>query len=120
MKNLLLIIGLIFAFNNVSEAQESRLKDLVTLKGVRSNPIVGYGLIIGLNGTGDGDGEILGDSLKNMFKKLGLKTTKELSSKNVAAVIVTANLPPFGGVGQKLDVTVSSIGKASSLGEGHY
>lgn len=97
---------------------KTRLKDLVTVKGVRENPLIGYGLVIGLNGTGDGGGEITTTSMLRMFNKLGLNPQKEISSKNVAAVIVTANLPPFARVGQKLDVTVSSIGDSSSLAGG--
>ena len=96
----------------------SRLKDLVTIKGVRENPLVGYGLIIGLNGSGDGGGEITNTSLKKMFQTLGLNPQKEVTSKNVAAVIVTAKLPAFGRVGQRMDVTISSIGDASSLAGG--
>jgi flagellar P-ring protein precursor FlgI len=99
-------------------ASSSRLKDLVTVKGVRENPLVGYGLVIGLNGTGDGGGEITNTSLKKMFQTLGLNPQKEVTSKNVAAVIVTAKLPAFGRLGQKLDVTISSIGDASSLAGG--
>lgn len=99
-------------------ANSSRLKDLVTIKGVRENPLIGYGLVIGLNGTGDGGGEITNTSLKKMFQTLGLNPQREVTSKNVAAVIVTAKLPPFGRVGQKMDVTVSSIGDASSLAGG--
>lgn len=99
-------------------ANTSRLKDLVTIKGVRENPLIGYGLVIGLNGTGDGGGEITNTSLKKMFQTLGLNPQKEVTSKNVAAVIVTAKLPAFGRVGQRLDVTVSSIGDASSLAGG--
>lgn len=99
-------------------SSSSRLKDLVTIKGVRENPLVGYGLVIGLNGTGDGGGEITNTSLKKMFQTLGLNPQKEVTSKNVAAVIVTAKLPAFGRVGQKLDVTISSIGDAASLAGG--
>jgi flagellar P-ring protein precursor FlgI len=99
-------------------AASSRLKDLVTIKGVRENPLVGYGLVIGLNGTGDGGGEITNTSLKKMFQTLGLNPQKEVTSKNVAAVIVTAKLPAFGRVGQKMGVTISSIGDASSLAGG--
>jgi flagellar P-ring protein precursor FlgI len=99
-------------------ANASRIKDLTTVKGVRDNPLIGYGLVIGLNGTGDGGGEITNTSLKKMFQTLGLNTQKEITSKNVAAVIVTAKLPAFGRVGQKVDVTVSSIGDASSLAGG--
>lgn len=113
------ILAFIFAFLPLfSFANANRLKDLVTVKGVRDNPIIGYGLVIGLNGTGDGGGEITNTSLKKMFQTLGLNTQREITSKNVAAVIVTAKLPAFGRVGQKMDVTVSSIGDASSLAGG--
>ncbi|MFP5384983.1 MAG: flagellar basal body P-ring protein FlgI [Bacteriovoracia bacterium] len=116
MKKLLPFFLLAFAGSAI--ANSSRLKDLVTIKGVRENPLIGYGLVIGLNGTGDGGGEITNTSLKKMFQTLGLNPQKEVTSKNVAAVIVTAKLPAFGRVGQKLDVTVSSIGDASSLAGG--
>lgn len=108
----------LLAFSSSVFANQSRLKDLVTVKGVRENPLIGYGLVIGLNGTGDGGGEITNTSLKKMFQTLGLNPQKEVTSKNVAAVIVTAKLPAFGRVGQRLDVTVSSIGDASSLAGG--
>ena len=116
MKKVFLILSLIVTTNIYPST--SKLKDVVHIKGVRSNPIVGYGLVIGLNGTGDGGGEIVNGSLKRMFQKLGLNPTQEVSSKNVASVIVTAKLPPFGRLGQKIDVTVSSIGDASSLAGG--
>lgn len=96
----------------------TRIRDLVQVKGVRENPLIGYGLVIGLNGSGDGGGEITNSSLKRMFQKLGLNPQAELSSKNVAAVIVTAKLPPFARTGQRIDLTVSSIGDASSLAGG--
>jgi flagellar P-ring protein precursor FlgI len=108
----------LFSFSFLSYSSSSRIKDLVTIKGVRENPLIGYGLVIGLNGTGDGGGEITNTSLKKMFQTLGLNPQKEVTSKNVAAVIVTAKLPPFGRQGQKLDVIVSSIGDASSLAGG--
>ena len=97
---------------------KSRIKDLITVKGVRENPLIGYGLVVGLNGTGDGGGEITTTSMLRMFNKLGLNPQKEISSKNVAAVIVTSNLPAFARIGQKLDVTISSIGDSSSLAGG--
>lgn len=100
------------------QAKMTRLKEIVDVKGVRENPIIGYGLVVGLNGTGDGGGEITNTSLKRMFQKLGLNPQEEISSKNVAAVIVTAKLPPFARLGQKLDITVSSIGDANSLAGG--
>lgn len=112
---LLSLILLLFPLLSFSS---NRLKDIVTIKGVRDNPLIGYGLVIGLNGTGDGGGEITNSSLKKMFQTLGLKNVNEVSSSNVAAVIVTAKLPPFARMGQKLDVTISSIGDAKSLAGG--
>ena len=108
----------LFLLLSISSYANNRLKDIITIKGVRDNPLVGYGLVIGLNGTGDGGGEITNKSLKKMFTTMGLDSVSEVSSNNVAAVIVTAKLPPFGRVGQKLDVTISSIGDAKSLAGG--
>jgi flagellar P-ring protein precursor FlgI len=116
MKSIITAIALFTSLNCFSAP--SRIKDIVTVKGVRENPIIGYGLVIGLNGSGDGGGEITNSSLKKMFEKLGLNPKSEITSKNVAAVIVTAKLPPFARVGQKIDITVSSIGDASSLAGG--
>jgi len=116
MKKILLALTLILS--QAAYSAPSRLKDLVTVKGVRENPIIGYGLVIGLNGTGDAGGEITNTSLKKMFEKLGLNPKSEITSKNVAAVVVTAKLPPFARVGQKIDLTISSIGDASSLAGG--
>lgn len=116
MKKLLLLTALLLTTS--LSAIEVRLKDLITVQGVQSNPIIGYGLVIGLNGTGDGGGEITNQSLTKMFQKLGLNPQQEISSKNVAAVIVTAKLPPFARMGQKIDVVISSIGDASSLAGG--
>lgn len=107
-----------FLLTSTAFSAPSRLKDLVSVKGVRENPIIGYGLVIGLNGTGDAGGEITNTSLKKMFEKLGLNPKTEITSKNVAAVVVTAKLPAFGRVGQKIDLVVSSIGDASSLAGG--
>jgi len=118
MKLLFLIFLLTTSVKTVESAVATRLKDLVSVRGVRSNPLIGYGLVIGLNGTGDGGGEITNSSLKRMFQKLGLNPQQELSSKNAAAVIVTANLLPFARAGQKLDATVSSIADAKSLAGG--
>lgn len=114
MKKMIVFV-LLFSF--WAQAQ-NRIKDLVTIKGVRENSLIGYGLVIGLNGTGDSSGEITNGSLKKVFQKLGLNPKQEVSSKNVASVIVTAKMPAFGRVGQKMDVTVSSIGDAASLAGG--
>jgi flagellar P-ring protein precursor FlgI len=108
-------VGLLAFFSITSEA--ARLKDVATVKGVRENILIGYGIVVGLNGTGDGGG-VTGQSLARLFEKLGLDLQNNANpgnSKNAAAVIVTAKLPPFARVGAKIDVTVSSIGDAESL-----
>ncbi len=96
----------------------SRIKDIVQFEGVRENMLVGYGLVVGLNGTGDTlvDGQFTKQSLKSMLNRLGVKPTDAgLDSKNVAAVMVTAVLPPFARQGSRIDVTVSALGDAKSL-----
>lgn len=95
-----------------------RLKDLVEFDGVRSNDLLGYGLVVGLNGTGDGlrNSPFTEDTMSNILERLGVNVTGEqFRPKNVAAVIVTASLPPFARAGGTIDVTVSAIGDASSL-----
>ena len=96
-----------------------RLKDLATIRGARSNQLVGYGLVIGLAGTGDKSMELTENSLGLMLKGLGvdLKSAK-MEAKNAAAVVCTAILPPFSRQGARLDVTVSSVGSATSLDGG--
>ena len=98
-------------------AQGARLKDMASLKGVRSNQLIGYGLVVGLNGTGDGSStKFTTQSLVNMIERLGIHTlADQVKVSNVAAVMVTANLPPFARKGSKLDITVSSIGDSKSL-----
>ena len=93
-----------------------RLKDVVAVKGVRENQLVGYGLVVGLQGTGDSKAEYTGMSMSKMLRQMGVDVKSDLTySKNVAAVVVTANLPPFARVGGRLDVIVSSIGDSKSL-----
>lgn len=96
-----------------------RLKDLASVQGVRNNQLVGYGLVVGLDGTGDQTTQtpFTTQSIINMLAQLGttLPTTQSLQLKNVAAVMVTASLPPFARTGQQIDVTVSSMGNAKSL-----
>ncbi len=99
-----------------TEAQAARLKDIANIRGVRSNQLVGYGVVVGLNGTGDSKSEFTNKSIERMLDRLGVKVAgKDVSSKSVAAVIVTADLPPFARSGNKLDITVSTLGDASSL-----
>lgn len=95
-----------------------RVKDLVEFDGVRSNDLIGHGLVIGLNGTGDGirNAPFTEDILASILERLGVNVTGEqFRPRNVAAVLVTATLPPFARAGGRIDVTVSAIGDASSL-----
>lgn len=95
-----------------------RLKDLVEFDGVRGNDLVGYGLVVGLNGTGDGlrNSPFTEEILTSLLERLGVNVTgEEFRPKNVAAVFVTATLPPFARAGGRIDVTVSAIGDAKSL-----
>ncbi len=96
----------------------SRIKDLTDVEGVRENQLVGYGLVVGLNGTGDSlnAAPFTKQSLQSMLERLGVNTRgATLRTKNVAAVMVTANLPAFGTQGTRIDVTVSALGDATSL-----
>lgn len=94
-----------------------RLKDLASVSGVRENPLVGYGMVIGLAGTGDKTGTgFTNQSLSSMLNKLGVTLDPDaMKVKNVASVMVTAKLPAFARTGQRIDVTVSSLGDATSL-----
>ncbi len=100
-------------------AAAERIKDLASVQGVRNNQLIGYGLVVGLDGSGDQTTQtpFTTQSIINMLAQLGttLPTTQSLQLKNVAAVMVTANLPPFARVGQQIDITVSSMGNAKSL-----
>ncbi len=97
-----------------------RLKDLVSIKGIRHNQLIGYGLIVGLNGTGDNKGTgFTTQSLSNMMENMGIHTNKnKMKIKNVAAVMVTSSLPPFARIGNKIDIVLSSVGDAKSLSGG--
>lgn len=97
-------------------ALADRLKDMTSIAGVRSNQLVGYGVVVGLAGTGDGSSGLTLQSLQSMVSQFGLVTdASNLTAKNAAAVIVTAELPAFMKPGQRLDITVSTIGGARSL-----
>lgn len=94
----------------------SRIKDISTIDGAQSNTLTGYGLVTGLSGTGDSGGGFTSSSLANMLTVLGVPTTAaNVDPKNVAAVIVTAKLPPFKRQGTEIDIVVSSIGGAKNL-----
>jgi len=93
-----------------------RVKDLASVAGVRSNQLVGYGIVVGLNGTGDGNVAATLQSMQSMVSRFGLNIdAASLSAKNAAAVMVTAELPAFYKPGQRLDISVAALGKASSL-----
>lgn len=119
MKSFLMIHLFLMVFTillNIHAASAARLKDIANIRGVRENQLVGYGIVVGLNGTGDSKAEFTNKSISRMLDKLGVKlSSKDLASKNVAAVLITATLPPFARAGNEIDVTVNSIGDASSL-----
>src|SRR5258707_7437488 len=96
----------------------SRVKDLVDIEGIRDNMLVGYGLVVGLNGSGDSlkNAPFTQQSLQTMLERLGVNTRgTTMQTKNVAAVMVTANLPPFAAQGSRIDISVSAMGDAKSL-----
>ena len=98
-------------------ALAARIKDIAEIKGVRSNQLVGYGLVVGLDGTGDGKKtKFTIQSMISMLEKMGITVNeKDVDTSNVAAVMVTANLPPFAKSGSRIDALVSSIGDADNL-----
>ena len=109
---------IIFLFTNTFLAQlkADRLKDMVTFAGIRSNQLLGYGIVVGLDGTGDSSLNLTLQSMQSTISQFGLVvSTADLSAKNSAAVRITAELEPFVKVGQQIGITVSSMGKAKSL-----
>jgi flagellar P-ring protein precursor FlgI len=103
---------------SAAQATSSRIKDLASVEGVRQNQLVGYGLVVGLNGSGDSlnNSPFTRQSLQAMLERLGVNTRgANLRTANVAAVMVTANLPAFGAQGTRVDVTVSALGDSKSL-----
>ena len=93
-----------------------RLKDMVSFAGIRTNQLMGYGIVVGLDGTGDSSLGVTLQSMQSTISQFGMNIdTGSLSGKNAAAVMITADLDPFVKIGQKIGVTVSSMGKAKSL-----
>jgi flagellar P-ring protein FlgI len=111
-----LTAGLIL-FGLAADLPAIRIKDLATFRGVRSNQLVGYGLVVGLNGTGDSDDAIFTlQSMSSLLERMGVTVNPDdIKVKNVAAVMVTADLPPFARLGNRLDTLVNSIGDAKNL-----
>ncbi|WP_169568898.1 flagellar basal body P-ring protein FlgI [Sneathiella limimaris] len=108
----------IFAMNSPTALAASRVKDIADFEGIRENILVGYGLVVGLNGSGDSlnNSPFTEQSLTAMLERLGVNTRDaESKTDNVAAVVVTATLPPFARQGTRIDVSISSIGDAESL-----
>jgi len=114
----LLLIGM-----STGVVRAERLKDIAAVAGVRNNQLVGYGLVVGLNGTGDSTTQapFTAQSMRAMLSRLGVNIPADISLKlkNVAAVSIHATLPPFAKPGQNIDVTISSIGNAKSLRGGN-
>ena len=115
---LLLLAGLAPLLTGQEAAAAVRIKDIAQVEGIRDNQLLGYGLVIGLNGTGDTlrNAPFTEQSLQSMLDRLGINVRNvSLRTRNVAAVMVTADLPPFMNRGQRIDITVSSLGDAPSL-----
>jgi flagellar P-ring protein precursor FlgI len=118
MKALVIVSLMLTVLSSIVHAGPVRIKDLVEFDGVRGNDLVGYGLVVGLNGTGDGlrNAPFTEEIMSNILERLGVNVSGEqFRPKNVAAVFVTAALPPFARSGSQIDVTVSAIGDAKSL-----
>jgi len=117
MKNLKKIILFNFLFLFISHTvMGDRLKDMVSFAGIRTNQLMGYGIVVGLDGTGDSSLGVTLQSMQSTISQFGMNVDAgSLSGKNAAAVMITADLDPFVKVGQKIGVTVSSMGKAKSL-----
>jgi flagellar P-ring protein FlgI len=112
---------LVFILTACDAFAAARIKDITTIQGVRENQLVGYGLVVGLQGSGDSlkNSPFTEQSMRSMLDHLGVNVSAgAIKGKNVAAVLVTATLPPFVGQGERIDVTVSSIGDATSLSGG--
>lgn len=113
------IVGLIFLAGVYTGAvRADRIKDIAQVQGVRDNQLIGYGLVVGLNGTGDGNNSpYTKQSMRSMLSRMGVNIPPNVNiqPKNVAAVMISAELPAFAKPGQTLDITVSSIGDAKSL-----
>jgi flagellar P-ring protein precursor FlgI len=114
-----LISSLLTAFTLLvtATAKADRLKDLTSIAGVRANQLVGYGLVVGLPGTGDGSSALTLQSMQSLISQFGVTagSVLDLNGKNSAAVIVTSELPAFAKPGQRLDITVSTVGQSKSL-----
>ena len=123
MRKVLMIIGLLLGqgiFQAIPARADVRIKDIADVEGVRENQLIGYGLVVGLNGTGDklNNNVFTRESLIGMLERLGVNTRDQvtaLSTKNIAAVMVTAQLPAFARSGSRIDISISALGDATNL-----
>ena len=118
LRYIVLLLGLITATNflNFGPVQAERVKDISSIGGVRTNQLVGYGIVVGLAGSGDGGAGITLQSMQTMVARFGIVTeVEDLNASNAAAVMVTADLKPFMKPGQTIDITVSTLVGAESL-----
>ncbi|BBE29940.1 flagellar P-ring protein [Tepiditoga spiralis] len=114
MKKIILVLILIVSILSFANV---RIKDISDFRGARDNQLFGIGIVTGLNGTGD-SGNIPSEMLNNLFKNLGMQIKNQITSKNTAVVIITADIPSFYKEGMKLDVTVSAVGDSKSIENG--
>jgi len=114
VKTLRTIIALAFFWTLLGGAYGARIKDITTVKGARSNQLYGYGIVVGLAGQGDSKIEYTQVGILNALETLGIRVDKADKSRNIAAVIITAEIGPFAKEGSKIDVLVSSAGDADS------
>lgn len=123
MKNIIKILILFFAAGLICAGYAYseitvKIRDIADIDGLKENQVYGFGLIVGLQGTGDSKSLLIQTSLQNLLKNLGLADDQNYKSKNIAAVLLTAKLPPFVRVGDRVNINVSSIGDAKSLAGG--
>ncbi len=114
---ILVFLAIIFT-SQVTFGAPARIKDIVDIEGIRENQLIGYGLVVGLNGTGDSlnNSPFTRQSLQAMLERLGVNTRGEtVRTKNIAAVMITANLPPFATQGSRIDISVAALGDSDSL-----
>ena len=118
------IIFIVFSFLITglnSNLYADRLKDLTSVAGIRSNQLIGYGLVVGLAGTGDGNTKLIQQSMKSMVSQLGLSTDSgSLNGKNAASVMITSELPPFIKPGQNIDITFQHLAQLNLCVVEHY
>jgi flagellar P-ring protein precursor FlgI len=115
LRQLCILLLVTYCLSIVSSAYAERIKDIASFEGVRDNQLMGYGITVGLDGTGD-KGQAAVQGIVNMLMRMGIAiNANDLKSKNIAAVVVTATLPPFAKPGTKIDALVSTIGDAKSI-----